>query len=172
MKKIIGAVGDQLQALFPPNRVMILLAAPITAASIWISALVAAHVPGVEVPSGVIAGVMGAAALITIRLIDRWFDQWQKNEPLTIDGDLREALEELEHAPASHDFAEALGAMQGVQAELVDLLDKITDTSISAKRREGFAKNSVGSLVEYIRAYLAEHIDEAPSTAAGTTPAE
>lgn len=129
MKRLISSIGDRLQAIFPPNRVMLLLAGPITAGSLWLSAWLQANVPGVALPAGVIAGGMGLVGLIVVTLIYKWFDQWQKGEPLTIDEDLNHALDELDQATTM--FFAAHGTVQGVGAALEDLHDRISKGSIN-----------------------------------------
>lgn len=128
MKKLIGSFGDRLQAIFTPNRVAILLAGPITAAAAWISGTIAANIPGVQLPVGVIAGVMGVAVIITVRLLDRWFDQWQAGEPLTFDEDLEKALAELEETTTA--FLAEHGTMQQVGVALQGLHDRLSKGSI------------------------------------------
>lgn len=155
MKRFIGFVGDRLQAIFPPNRLAILLAGPILAASTWISGFVAANVPGVELPTGVIAGVMGATALITIRLLDRWFDQWQRGEPIQIDHDLDAALDELTDSPEVHDLYSALGTMQVVHEAIADVEDRIHGGTIN----EAEVAKSLEAIGGAVRNFLAEHLE-------------
>lgn len=93
--KFLNLIIDKLQATFPPNRIAILLAGPIVAAAAWTSALVSANIPGIELPVGVVAGVMGSAVLIVVTLLYKWFDQWQKGETPDFEGDLELALEEF-----------------------------------------------------------------------------
>ncbi len=102
MKRLLNLLVDKFQATFPPNRLMIALAGPITAASVWLSAWTTAHIPGVELPVGIVAGAIGAAALITITLIYKWFDQWQRHEHVDFGGDLDLALEEFLDNPEAH----------------------------------------------------------------------
>lgn len=156
MKRLIGYIGDRLQAAFPPNRLAILLAGPITAASVWVSGTVASNVPGVNLPVGVVAGVMGAAALITIRLLDRWFDQWQKGEPITVDTDLEDALDELADGPEIHAFYAALGTMQVVDEALADLHGRIAGGTIN----EAEIAKSVDSLGGVVAGFLNQHLDQ------------
>ena len=129
MKRLIGSIGDRLQAIFPPNRIMLALAGPITAGSIWLSAWITANVPGVTLPVGVIAGAMGLVGLIVVTLIYKWFDQWQKGEPLTVDEDLNQALDELDQATTM--FFSAHGTVQGVGAALSELHERISKGSIN-----------------------------------------
>lgn len=156
MKRLIGYIGDRLQAAFPPNRLAILLAGPITAASVWVSGTVASNVPGVNLPVGVVAGVMGAAALITIRLLDRWFDQWQKGEPINVDGDLENALDELADGPEIHAFYAALGTMQVVDEALTDLHGRIVGGTIN----EAEIAKSIDSLGGVVVGFLKQHLAE------------
>lgn len=168
MRGLIGFIGDRLQAAFPPNRLAILLAGPILAASAWISGLVAANIPGVNLPVGVIAGVMGVAVLIVARLLDRWFDQWQKGEPIHVEHDLDQALDELADSPATHAFYTALGTMQAVDHAIADLHGRIGDGVINeaeiAKRLE--------SLSGVISDFVKEHVepDAVPSPPAAAVP--
>lgn len=99
--KVFKHIVDRLQAIFPPNRIMLFLAAPITAGSAWVSAWITTHVPGVQLPTGLIAGVVGAATLIAITLIYKWFDQWQKGEPIHVEDDLDQAIDEFLRDPES-----------------------------------------------------------------------
>ena len=92
MKQLVSTIGDRLQAIFPPNRVMLIVAPTTTAASLWLSAWLTAHVPGVELPAGVIAGAMGVVGLIAVTLFYKWFDQWQKGESIDPEADIQEAL--------------------------------------------------------------------------------
>lgn len=101
--KFLNLIIDKLQATFPPNRIAILLAGPIVAASAWISAFVATNVPGVELPVGIIAGIIGAAVLIVVTLLYKWFDQWQRGEMPDFEGDLELALEEFLTNPEARD---------------------------------------------------------------------
>lgn len=93
--KLLNLIIDKLQATFPPNRIMLLLAGPIVAASAWTSALVSANIPGVELPVGIVAGIIGGAVLIAITLIYKWFDQWQRGEAIDFGADLEEVVEQF-----------------------------------------------------------------------------
>jgi hypothetical protein len=159
MKRLIGYIGDRLQAAFPPNRLAILLAGPITAASVWVSGTVASNVPGVNLPVGVVAGVMGAAALITIRLLDRWFDQWQKGEPINVDGDLEQALDELADSPDVHTLYASFGTMQVVEEALEELRDHIHAGSIN----EAEVAKRVESLATVVAGFLDQHLEDRPT---------
>jgi hypothetical protein len=153
MKQLISTLGDRLQAVFPPNRIMLVLAGPITAASLWLSAWITANVPGVELPVGVIAGAMGLVGLIVVTLLYKWFDQWQKGEPLTVDEDLDQALAELDQATTA--FFSAHGTVQGVGAALTDLHDRISKGSIN----EAEVAHGVAGILDVI----GQFVDEAPA---------
>lgn len=153
MKRLIGSIGDRLQALFPPNRIMLVLAGPITAGSLWLSAWLTANVPGVGLPAGVIAGAMGLVGLIVVTLIYKWFDQWQKGEPLTIDEDLNQALDELDQATTM--FFSAHGTVQGVGAALTELHDRISKGSIN--------EAEIASGVAGILDVIGQFVDENPA---------
>lgn len=170
MKRLIGYIGDRLQAAFPPNRLAILLAAPILAAAAWVSGVVAANIPGVNLPVGVIAGVMGAGVLIVARLLDRWFDQWQKGEPINVDSDLENALDELADGPEIHAFYAALGTMQVLDEALTDLHGRIAGGTIN----EAEIARSVDSLGAVVVGFLKQHLteEEHPAAAIATDAAE
>ena len=89
--KLLNRVIDKLQAALPPNRIAVLLAGPITAASGASSAWMAVHVPGIVLSPVEVTAFGLAAAAIAARMLDRWIDQWQKGEPL----DFEEPLLEL-----------------------------------------------------------------------------
>lgn len=176
MKRLIGTLGDRLQAIFPPNRVMLLLAGPITGGSLWLSAWLTANVPGVALPAGVIAGAMGLVGLIVVTLIYKWFDQWQKGEPLTFEEDLNHALDELDQATTA--FFAAHGTVQGVGAALEDLHERISKGSIN----EAEVAHGVAGILDVIGQFVNDHavepaapgpepdppapVDEAPAPAA------
>lgn len=168
MRGLIGFIGDRLQAAFPPNRLAIVLAGPILAASAWVSGVIASNVPGVELPTGVIAGIMGAAVLIAARLLDRWFDQWQKGEPVDVGHDLDQAIDELAESPATHAFYTALGTMQAVEHAITDLRGRIGDGVINeaeiAKRLESLG----GVIVDFLEPHV--EVDAVPSPSAAAVP--
>lgn len=151
MKQLISTIGDRLQAIFPPNRIMLALAGPITAGSLWLSAWLTANVPGVALPAGVIAGAMGLVGLIVVTLIYKWFDQWQKGEPLTVDDDLNQALLELEQTTTM--FFAAHGTVQGVGAALQDLHDRIAKGSIN----EAEIATGVSGILDVIGQFVEDH---------------
>lgn len=172
MKRLISSIGDRLQAIFPPNRVMLALAGPITAASLWLSAWLTANVPGVALPAGVIAGAMGLVGLIVVTLIYKWFDQWQKGEPLTFEEDLNHALDELDQATTA--FFSAHGTVQGVGAALEDLHDRISKGSIN----EAEIAHGVAGILDVIGQFVDDHrvpgdqAEPEPMVAAETAVAE
>lgn len=153
MKQLISTIGDRLQALFPPNRIMLVVAPTVTAASLWLSAWLTAHVPGVELPAGVIAGAMGVVGLIAVTLFYKWFDQWQKGEPLTVDEDLDQAFAELDQATTA--FFSAHGTVQGVGAALEDLHERISKGSVN----EAEIANGVAGILDVI----GQFVDDAPA---------
>jgi hypothetical protein len=116
---------DWLQATFPPNRIVILLGGVLTAVSATIAAWLAAHFPGLSLGAAEIAGVLGAAALITIRLLDRWIDQWQKGEPIEYSPDIEAAINELAEDPEVHKALESLGALGGTGQAIAELRAKV-----------------------------------------------
>lgn len=156
MKRLIGIIGDRLQALFPPNRVAILLAGPIVAAAAWTSAVITGNIPGVKVPTGIIAGVMGAAVLIVIRLLDRWFDQWQKGEPIDVGGDLDGILDSLAESPEADNLYEALGTMHAVSDALLHLEGKIGNGTVN----EAEIAATLSSVNGVVGGLLDKHIAE------------
>lgn len=91
----LNGIIDWLQATFPPNRIVVLLGGILTAVSSTAAAWLAAHFPGLALNAPEIAGVLAAAALITIRLLDRWIDQWQKGEGIDFAGDTQALFDEL-----------------------------------------------------------------------------
>lgn len=170
MKELIGAIGDRVQALFPPNRVAILLSGVITALSGSIAAWLAAHAPGLEFGQLEIAGVLGAAVIITVRLLDRWFDQWQKGEPVNYQADFDQALEELANSPEAHVFYEALGTMHGVGDSLADLRARIEAGTVN----EAEIANGLAAIHDVVARWLHEHTEleqQAPPVAVDA-PAE
>jgi hypothetical protein len=162
---------DKLQATFPPNRVAILLAAPITAAAAWISATIAANVPGVELPVGVIAAVMLLGALIVVRLLDKWFDQWQAGEPIDVGKDLEAAFEEI--VDGHQQIDRLTGTAAGVKAAVRDLHDRLSRGEINEAQVVDELKGIFGALDVVApepppEAEVASPADAAPPTA--TTP--
>lgn len=119
--KSINRIVDALQATFPPNRVVLLLGGLITALSSTISAWIAAHFPGLNLGAPEIAGVLAAAALITMRLFDRWLNQWQKGEPIHVERDLDTAINALVDDPEVQHALEAAGTLEAVHTSLEHL---------------------------------------------------
>jgi hypothetical protein len=164
MKQLIGTIGDRLQAIFPPNRIMLVVAPTTTAASLWLSAWLTAHVPGVELPAGVIAGAMGVVGLIAVTLFYKWFDQWQKGEPVDFSEDLDQALAELEQATTA--FFSAHGTVQGVGAALEDLHDRIAKGSIN----EAEIASGVAGILDVIGQFVGQHEVDAPPSVEAVGP--
>lgn len=127
--KLLNPIIDKLQATFPPNRICILLAGPIVAFSAWLSALIATNVPGVELSSGIVAGIIGAAVLIVITLLYKWFDQWQAGEPIAVDADLNDAFEEIVSSHAQVD--QLLGGAAGIEQALLALRLRVAEDDIN-----------------------------------------
>lgn len=126
--KLLNPIIDKLQATFPPNRVAILLAGVITAVSGSIAAWLAAHFPGLNFGSVEIAGVLGAAVIITVRLLDRWFDRWQAKEEVDYGDDIQIALDELAgtpYPPSADGAAVALGTLEGVEQMILEIQNRI-----------------------------------------------
>lgn len=165
MKQLIGNIGDRLQAIFPPNRIAILLAGPITAASLWLSGWATAHIPGTNLPAGVIAGAMYLGATIVVALLYKWFDQWQQGEPIHVGAEIEELIDELETK-----FFSSLGTHEAVQNALADLHGKISRGEVN----EAQVANSIEALHGVVADYLREH-HGAPSpvvdAAEGVVPA-
>jgi hypothetical protein len=153
--KLLNRIVDWLQATFPPNRVVVLLGGVITAVSGTIAAWIATHVPGIQLSTGEVAGVIGATLLISIRLLDRWIDGWQAHEQIHYGEDLEGGFEDLVHAPAVSEVLDAhgVGALEalghavselrghveagGVQpAEIAQHLDAIAAGAAQALREQ------------------------------------
>lgn len=127
--RFLSPIIDKLQAAFPPNRLMLILAAPIVYFSAWCSAVVSTNVPGVELPTGLVSGIVGAVVLIAVTLIYKWFDQWQAGEPIDINADLEAAYDEI---IAHQDVIDSLiGATRGFGDALDGLRDRIVNSTIN-----------------------------------------
>lgn len=161
--KILNPIIDKLQALFPPNRIAILLAGMITAVSGSIAAWLAAHFPDLNFGAAEIAGVLGAAVIITVRLLDRWFDRWQEGERVDYQGDVETAVSELAQSPDVHALLGALGTLEGANHALADLRAKVESGGITATE----ALPMLDSIREVIANFLGDHTlhDEAPAAA-------
>lgn len=149
--KLLHRIIDKLQATFPPNRIMLLLAGPIVAASAWFSGLVTANIPGVELPVAVVAGVIGGAVLIAITLIYKWFDQWQRGEPIDFGGDIEAAL-----AEGGEELLASRDALTGVGQELADLRNRVTAGTINDQQ----ISHQLGLLGDAIGQFLHDHEPE------------
>lgn len=148
---MFDAFIDKLQELFPPNRVAILFAGIITAVSGSIAAFLAAHFPGLEFGSAEIAGVLGAAVLITLRLLDRWFDRWQEGERVDYAEDVRLAVEELSDSPEVRELLdEALGSIEGFRRALDELHKKVVEGSVS----QDDVSAELAAILEAVSIYL------------------
>lgn len=151
---------DWLQAQLPANRLVILAAGLITAVSGTIAAWIAAHFPGIDLGRAEIAGALGAALLITIRLLDKWIDQWQHQENIATQADVEAALGEFSDTPQVHDLFNVLGTLEGVGQILGELRtrldapgDQLGDAKISAE---------LAPILDHIGAVLHEHQVERP----------
>lgn len=169
MKTLIrGGIIDKLQATFPPNRIVVLLGGVLTALSSTIAAWIAAHCPGLNLGAAEIAGVLAAAAIVTVRLLDRWIDQWQRGEQINTQVDLEAAFEELADGPEVQVALAAIGTLQAVELELAELRARIGGDSI--KRTEVFAElESIGGAVTQ---FLHEHELESAAPPAVAVAAE
>jgi len=154
--KFLSPIIDKLQATFTPNRNAILLAVPINAAAVWISAWVTAHVPGVELPVGVVAGAMGSTLIIVNTLLYKWFDQWQKGEPITVDGDVEALIDELANAPEIAAFFEALGTFDGVAGMLAQVRSRIDEGTIN----EAEVNDELATVLAVVEGFLNDHQQE------------
>jgi hypothetical protein len=157
---MLNALIDKLQATFPPNRIMLWLAGPIVALSAWISALVTTNVPGVTLPTGIVAGVIGAAALITISLLYKWFDHWQEGERIDYQTDVETAVGQLADTPEAEAFYTALGTMQGVGAALADLRARLD--APGDQMFDGDISNELAPIGDLITNFLAQHLEPVP----------
>lgn len=166
--RLLNRIIDKLQEAFPPNRIMLWLAGPIVAASAWISAVVTAHVPGVELPVGIVAGVIGAAVLIAITLIYKWFDQWQLGEQINFEADTEAALEEFIDGPEVQGFFEALAALTGVGQELADLRNRVGEGTVNDQQ----IMSLLGETGDAIAQFLHDHPVEAPPEPEGQVAVE
>lgn len=129
MKRYLSPIIDKLQATFPPNRLMLIFAGPIVAVSAWISALITSNIPTVELPVGVVSGIVGGAVLVAIILLYKWFDQWQAGEPINVDADLEAAFDEI---VAGHQAIDALiGNSEGVGKAIETLRERVGEQTIN-----------------------------------------
>jgi hypothetical protein len=165
LKALLSRLVDKLQETFPPNRVAILLAGVITAVSGSIAAWIAAHVPGVNLGSAEIAGVLGAAVIVTVRLLDRWFDRWQEGERVDYQADFEDALGELADSPDVHAAISAIGTFEGVSAALADLRVRVENEDVG----KNDVTTELGSILDAIGQFLHDHPVERPINA--ETPA-
>lgn len=81
MKKALDKVLDYLQGVFPPNRVVALLTAPVAAGVAVGTAWVAQHFPGLPAFDSAqltAFALAGAAAVVTAAY--KWIDGWQRHE--------------------------------------------------------------------------------------------
>lgn len=161
---MLNAIIDWFQTTFPPNRIAILLAGVITAVSGSIAAWLATHFPGLSLGAAEIAGVLGAAVLITIRLLDRWLDQWQRGENIDAAADVEAAFNELGESPEMEALINSLGTLEEIGQAVAELRkrvespDGLTEADIIDALEE-IAEKTAGPAPEPINAGVEE---EAP----------
>lgn len=155
--KLLNPIIDKLQELFPPNRVAILLAGVITAVSGSIAAWTAAHFPGLGLGQIEIAGVLGAAVIITVRLLDRWFDRWQKGEEVDYQADVEAAIEELGQTPEIQAFFEAVGTFDGLGKMIAGIRARIDEGTIN----EAQIDEELLTVLAVIEGFLSDNRPEA-----------
>ncbi len=72
---------DNLQATFPPNRIVVLLTPLVFApAAGYVSALVAKQIPGAHLDPTEVTAVFLAGATGAVVKAYKWLDGWQKSE--------------------------------------------------------------------------------------------
>lgn len=123
--KLLNRIIDWLQATFTPNRVVVMLGGVLTGLSATISAWLAAHVPGVHLTSGEITAVALSAAAISVRLLDRWIDGWQAQEPIDFGGDLENAADEFVHDPAVQHAGGAIVGLKALEGQISQLAERV-----------------------------------------------
>lgn len=168
MKGLLSTIIDKLQELFPPNRIAIILAGTITAVSGSIAAWLAAHFPGLNFGALEIAGVLTGAVLITVRLLDRWFDRWQEGERVDYQADVGMALEELADTPDAQRFFDSLGALHGFGDALEQLRTKLAAGSTMSLGEVVTELEHIGVAVDR---YIIAHADQPPTPPVASPPA-
>lgn len=171
LKRLLSDLIDKLQATFPVNRIVVILTPLVfIPASAAVTAWVASHFPGLEIPEGLIVGLSGAAALGALTLAYKWLDQWQHGENIAVGGDIETLLNELEDSPDVGDLFSALGSLEGLGIALGDLRtrldspgDQIPDEEIS---------NELASIIDTIGEILHEHAVKRPAAINAAVPAE
>jgi hypothetical protein len=145
--KLLNALIDKFQATFPPNRIVILLTPYVfVPTSAGIAGWITVHFPGLDVPQGAVLGVMGAAALAALTLWYKWLDHWQVREPINVEDDLDQALNQFLADP------EAMKALAQLHPELFALdLDPLADV---AHRIENLRTKVAGAGQEHLAAEL------------------
>ncbi len=153
---MLNRIIDWFQATFPPNRIAIALAGIITAVSGSIAAWLAAHFPGLNFGAAEIAGVLGAALLITLRLLDRWFDRWQAKEEIDYGDDIQVALDELAESPEARAFFEALGTFDGIGKMVAEVRARIDGGTIN----EAEIDNELATVLAVVEGFLRDNRPE------------
>lgn len=78
----MSTIIDRIQAAFPINRIVALLAAPFAAVAGGLAAWLGAHFPGLPpLDPNWLAGIFSVAAASAATLAYKWLDGWQKNAP-------------------------------------------------------------------------------------------
>lgn len=156
MKYVHRAI-DFLQALFPPNRIAVLLGGLLTAVSGSIAAWLAANFPGLNLGAPEVAGVMAAALLITVRLLDRWIDQWQRGEQIDAAADLEMALDDLAADPAVQhalsELAQSLGLNEEIGEKIALLRTRVEGGDVPPPE----VAAELGNLADAIASFLHDH---------------
>ncbi len=156
MKYVHRAI-DFLQAQFPPNRIAVLLGGLLTAVSATIAAWLAAHFPGLDLGAPEVAGVLAAAALITIRLLDRWIDQWQLGEQINAQADLEDAFDELTEDPAVQHALTELALSLGLAADVNEKIALIRTRAGNGELDSTEVVDELGALADAIAQFLHDH---------------
>lgn len=165
--KFLNPIIDKLQATFPPNRVAILLAGVITAVSGSIAAWTAAHFPGLDLGAAEIAGVLGAAVIITVRLLDRWFDRWQEGEQAA---EQQAAVAELADSPEAQRLFEAFNTFGVLDRALTELRIRIINGSIN-EAEVASELDAVGEVVsDFLLDFPEPLVGEEPEASEGIAP--
>lgn len=165
--KLLNPIIEKLQEAFPPNRVALLLAGTITAVSGSIAAWLAAHFPGLNFGSVEIAGILGAAVIVTVRLLDRWFEQWQKGEPVAYDADIEQALAELGDSPDVQSFFAAHGTMEAVGFALNELRARVAVGTLDDSK----IADELAAIADVAVQFLQEHpLEQQPQPAVAAPP--
>lgn len=144
---MLNRIIDYLQAKFPPNRIVVLLGGVLTAVSGTVAAWLAVHFPGLSFGAAEVAGIMAGAVLISIRLLDRWIDQWQKGEKVDYPADIEAALEELGEDPALDHALAAFGTLEGVAQSVGELRTRVEGGNGPNQEQLSASLGSIGDAI-------------------------